>query len=117
VADILDTLFQPVKDSSSPAIIEAVDEAMRTYDNAPESEPKLTSPCEVQEAIKGLKTDKPPAPNGVPNCALMHLPKRAKTLIAKLFNAVLRRQNFPPVWKHNHSEAGKPHAAFFSNAH
>jgi hypothetical protein len=32
--------------------------------------------------------------------ALRNLPKRAITFITKLFNALLRRQYFPPAWKH-----------------
>jgi hypothetical protein len=31
------------------------------------SKPKLTNPDEVQEAIRGLKIDKVPGPNGIPN--------------------------------------------------
>jgi hypothetical protein len=60
----------------------------------------MMCPSEVQEVIKGLKVGKAPGPNGVPNRALRHLPKRAITFIMKLFNAVLCRQYFPPSWKH-----------------
>jgi hypothetical protein len=60
LADSLEAQFQPVKDPSSPAAIEAVDEAMHAYEYAPASEPKLTSPSEVQEAIKGIKAGKAP---------------------------------------------------------
>jgi hypothetical protein len=100
LADSLEAQFQPVDDLSSPAVTEAVDEVMRTYKYAPASEPKLTRPSKVQEVIKGLKVGKAPGPNGVPNRALRHLPKRAITSIAKLLNAVLCRQYFPPAWKH-----------------
>jgi hypothetical protein len=55
---------------------------------------------EVIKAIKGLKAGKTPGPNGIPNSVLRHLPKRAITFLTKVFNAVLRRQYFPPVWKH-----------------
>jgi hypothetical protein len=89
-----------VNDPSSPAVIEVVNEAMRAYEYAPASEPKLISPSEVLEAIKGLKVGKAPGPNGVPDRALRHLPKRAITSLTKLFNAVLRRQYIPPAWKH-----------------
>jgi len=34
------------------------------------SEPKLTNPEEVQEVISGLKVNKTPGPNGIPNRAL-----------------------------------------------
>jgi hypothetical protein len=92
--------FQPVNDPSSPAVSELVKEAMRPYEYAPASERKLTSPSDVLEAIKGLKVGKALGPNGVPNRALRHLPKRAITFLGKLFNAVLRRQYIPPAWKH-----------------
>jgi hypothetical protein len=87
-------------DPSSPAVTEAGDEVMCAYEYAPASEPILNRPSEVQETIKGLKAGKAPGPNGVPNRAMRHLPKRAITFITKLFNAVLRRQYFPPAWKH-----------------
>jgi hypothetical protein len=72
-------------------------EAMPAYEYARENRPKLTSPSEAQEEIK---VDKVPGPNGVPNRELRHLPKRAITFVTKLFNAVFRRQYFPPAWKH-----------------
>jgi hypothetical protein len=87
--DSLDAQFQPVNNPSSPAVNEVVNEAMLTYEYAPASEQKLTNPSEVLEAIKGLKVGKAPGPNGVPNRALRHLPKRAITFLTKLFNAVL----------------------------
>jgi hypothetical protein len=100
LADSLESQFQPVNDPSSPAVVEVVNEAMRAYEYAPASQPKLTSPSEVLEAIKGLKVDKAPGPNGVPNRAGRHRPKRAITFLTKLFNAVLRRQYIPSAWKH-----------------
>jgi hypothetical protein len=65
-AGSLEAQFQPVNDTPSPAVIEVVKEAMRAYEYALESEPKLSSPSEVLEAIKGLKLGKAPGPNGVP---------------------------------------------------
>jgi hypothetical protein len=49
--------------------------ALRSYFLIPISEPKLTIPDEVQEAIRGLKVRKAPGQNGVPNRALKHLPR------------------------------------------
>jgi hypothetical protein len=72
LADSLEAQFQPVNDPSSPAVIEVVNEVIRVNEYAPASEPKLTSPSEVLEAIKGLKVGKAPGPNGVPNRALRH---------------------------------------------
>jgi hypothetical protein len=55
LADILEAQFQPVNDPSHPAVIKMVNEAMRAYEYASASEPKLTSPSKVLQAIKGLK--------------------------------------------------------------
>jgi hypothetical protein len=100
LTDSLEAHFQPVNDTASPAVFEVVNEAMRSYEYAPEREPKLTSRSEVLEAIKGFMVGKAPGPNGVPNRALRHLPKSAIIFLTKLFNAVLRRQYIPPAWKH-----------------
>jgi hypothetical protein len=75
LADSLEAQFQPENVPSSPAVIEAVDEAMNAYEYAPASEPEFTSPSEVQETIKSLKSGKAPCPNGVAKRALKHLPK------------------------------------------
>jgi hypothetical protein len=47
LADSLEAQFQPMNDPSEPAVIEMVNGAMRAYEYAPTSEPKLTSPSEV----------------------------------------------------------------------
>jgi len=52
--DKLEAQFQPVTDPSFPAVIETVDVALRSYFFSPASEPHLTKPDEVHEAIKGL---------------------------------------------------------------
>jgi len=78
LADDLETQFQPVTDPSVPAVIEMVDVALRSYLITTTSEPKLTTPEEVQEAIRGLKFSKAPGPNR----AMKHLPKRAVSLLS-----------------------------------
>ena len=65
-------LFQLVTDASVPAVIEMVDLALRSYLMIPASEPKLTKPEEVQEAMRGLKVTKAPSPSCIPNRALKH---------------------------------------------
>ena len=87
-------------DPSIPAVIEMVDVELASYFMAPVSEPKLTNPEEVQEAIRGLKVSKAPGPNGIPNRALKHLPQRAVTLLVLIFNALLLTHHFPTAWKH-----------------
>jgi len=100
LADKLEAQFQPVTDPSVPAIIEKVDVALRSYLMTSASEPKLTNPEEVQEAIRGLKVSKAPGPNGIPNRALKHFPQRAVSLLVLIFNAILVTHHFPTVWKH-----------------
>ena len=63
LADNLETQFHPVTDPSVPAVIEMFDVALRSYFMTPGSEPKLTNPDEVQEAMKGLKVSKAQGPN------------------------------------------------------
>ena len=77
-----------------------VDVELGSYFMAPVSEPKLTNPEEVQEAIRGLKVSKAPGPNGIPNRALKHLPQRAVSLLVLIFNAILLTHHFPTAWKH-----------------
>ena len=60
-----------------------VDLGLRPNFMAPASELMLTNPEEVQEAIRGLKVNKAPGPNGIPNRALKHLPQRAVISILK----------------------------------
>jgi len=47
-----------VTDPSFPAVIEMVCVALRFYFLSPASEPHLTTPAEVHEAISGLKVSK-----------------------------------------------------------
>jgi len=77
-----------------------VDVVLRSHLMSPASDPRLTNPEEVQEAIRGLKVSKAPGPNGIPNRALKHLPLRAVSLLVLLFNAILITYHFPTVWKH-----------------
>jgi hypothetical protein len=100
LSDSLEAQFHPVTIHSVPAIIEMVDVALESYFRTPVSEPKLTGPEEVHEAITGLKLGKTPGPNGIPNRALKHLSKRAVYLLVLIFNVVLRTHQLPPVWKH-----------------
>jgi hypothetical protein len=95
LADSLEAQYHSVNDPSDPAVIETVKVAMRANEYAPESEPNLTGPSEVQHVIRDLKVGKAPGPDGIPNRVLRRLPLRAVTFLTKVFNAVLRRQYFP----------------------
>jgi hypothetical protein len=86
------TQFQPVKGPLKSSVIEMVTEPMRAYNYTPGSEPKLTSPLEVVQAIKGIWVGKALGSARSPNSVLRHLPKFAITVLTKLFTAVLRRQ-------------------------
>jgi hypothetical protein len=58
-----------VTDPSVPAVTEIVDVSLRSYFMTPASEPKLTKPEEVQEAMRILTVSKTPGPNGIPERA------------------------------------------------
>jgi hypothetical protein len=100
LADSLESQIQTVNDPSDPAVIENVAEPLQAYSYAPASQPKLTNPMEVQDAIRGLKVGKALGPIRLPNRALKHLPQRAISLLVAKFNAELLAQYFPPLWKH-----------------
>jgi hypothetical protein len=100
LADSLETQFQPVTNPSAPAVIEMVDVVLKSYFMSPASKHKLTNPDEVQDVIRGLKVSKAPGPNGIPNRSLKHLPQRAVSLLALIFNAILLAHHFPTIWKH-----------------
>ena len=72
---------------------------LRSYFLISASEPKLTSPEEVQEAIRGLKASEAQGQNGIPNRTLKHLPQGAVSLLVLIFNAILVTHHFPTVWK------------------
>ena len=91
----METQFQPVTDPSVPAVIEAVNAGLGSYFMSPASEPNLTNPEEVQEAIRGLRVSKASGPNDIPNRAFKHLPQRAVSLLVLIFNAILLTHHFP----------------------
>jgi hypothetical protein len=74
-----------------------VDVTLYSYIQTPASEPKLTDPEKVHEAIRDLKFGKAPGANGMPNRILKHIPKRAVYLLVLIFNAVLCTHHFPPA--------------------
>jgi hypothetical protein len=91
LADSLEAQFQPVTVPSVPAGIEMVGVVLERYFQTPVSEPNLTNPDEVQEALRGLKFSKAPGSNSIPNRALKHLPKRGFPL------SVSSTRSFAPI--------------------
>jgi hypothetical protein len=79
---------------------------MRAYDYASASEPKLSNPSEILQAIKGLRVGKAPELNGLSNSPQVLsidtkvLSNRAIIFLRKVFNTILLWQNFPPAPKH-----------------
>jgi len=100
LSENLEAQFQTATDTSVPADIETVDAPLRAYFLSPASEPQLTTPEVVHEAIRGLKVSKAPGPNGIPNRALKHLPRRSVSILARIFNAFLCTHLFTQTWKH-----------------
>jgi len=84
-----------VADPSVPAVIEIVDVAPRSYIQTAATEPKLTNPDAIHEAIRGLKVGKTPGTNDIPNGALKHLPQRAVSLLVRIVNAILLTTSLP----------------------
>jgi len=74
-ADNLETQFQPVTDPSIPGFIAMVDVVLSSYFMTLASEPNLTNPEEVQEAIRCLKVSKAPGLNCIAKRALKLLPQ------------------------------------------
>jgi hypothetical protein len=87
-SDSPETQFQPVTVHFIPGVTKMVDVALESYLLSPASEPYLTSPEEVHEAMKGLKPGKTPGPNGNPNRTLKHPPKRNVYLLVLIFYGV-----------------------------
>ena len=85
---------------SFPGVIETDDVALTSYFLRPTSEPQFTVIGEVHESITDLKVRKLSGPYGISNGALQHLPKRAVSILVRIFNAVLRTHHFPQMWKH-----------------
>jgi hypothetical protein len=92
LADSLECQFQAVNDSSYPAVIEKVAEALQAHSYAPAREHKVRNPMEAQDAIWRLKVGEATGPDGSKNRALKHFPKRPVCFLVALFNAALLAQ-------------------------
>jgi hypothetical protein len=92
LADNLESQFQPVPvPPMQMDNVEQVRGAMESFALAPSREPLLTNPMEISKAIAELKVGK----------ALRNLSRKALIFLTKVFNAVLKLQHYPAVWKHS----------------
>jgi hypothetical protein len=66
---------------------------------SPKVKRNLTSRVDVKQATKGLEVVKTPEQDYIPNRLQRHRPKTAITLLKNVFNAAVRKQNFPLAWK------------------
>jgi len=84
-----------VTDPSVSAVIEMIDLGLMSYLMAPASEPKLTNPEEVQEAISGQQGS---GPEQYPEQGFVASP--TVSLLVLICNAILPTHHFPTAWKH-----------------
>lgn len=68
-------------------------------EGVPETPIPPTSPAEVSEVIRGLKTRKASGPDGISNKALKHLPLKAIVALTGIVNSIFRYRHFPDRWK------------------
>ena len=61
---------------------------------------KLTTPREIQQAIKYTKPKKAPGKDNIQNILLKNLPKKGVVQLHYIINASFRLSYFPPAWKH-----------------
>lgn len=59
----------------------------------------LTKPMEVKRIIKGMKKNKAPGPDEIPNVLLKQLPIKAIVYLTYIFNACMLLSYFPDEWK------------------
>jgi hypothetical protein len=71
----LEAQFQSKTISSVPAVTEIVNVGLMSFFLTLVSEPKITNPDEVHEAITALKFARDASPNGIPNRAMNLLPQ------------------------------------------
>jgi len=94
-----EALFQLLNEPPVPAVMEVVNEAMRTYSIALANQSKLANLTGVQNTIRGFKFGKAPGQNGVPNRKLKHLPLSPVPILLVLFSIIFCIQYFPSALK------------------
>lgn len=61
-----------------------------------------TTPSEVKSIIKSLKSSRSPGPDKINNLTLKNLPHKSIRHITEIFNAAIKLESFPTIWKHAH---------------
>lgn len=59
----------------------------------------FTTPKEISSILRSLKNKKAPGLDKIPNIALKNITKKAKILLTKIINAILKFGIFPLCWK------------------
>jgi hypothetical protein len=59
----------------------------------------FTSPNEIKSIIKRLGSRKAPGPDGINNIVVKNLPRKAVVYLTYIFNACIRKQYFPKIWR------------------
>ena len=80
---------------------EAIQEAMRQLPEDPPEEVMMTSFTmeEMEEAMTSLKAKKSPGPDCVTNEMILHLGKKSKEILLKIFNTSWNNGSIPQVWR------------------
>lgn len=79
----------------------AVENSMFTLNNDISQDPiQLTSPKEIKNILKSLQNKTSSSVDKITNKLLKNLPKKAHIYLCQLFNACMKLNYFPEVWKH-----------------
>ncbi|KAB0804621.1 hypothetical protein PPYR_01591 [Photinus pyralis] len=100
LADSLEAQCSPVYEHLDEAHIQRVHSHVRRQLAVPPPDriPHTTA-GEVRNFLTHLKIRKAPGPDGIPNRALILLPKKGVAHLVAIYNATLRLRHFPTAWK------------------
>lgn len=102
MADTLESTFKPNDNPSCIANIEAVRQSTRRLKQMSDTlitEKRLCCPTEVASIISNLTNGKAPGLDNIDHLILKNLTRKAICFLTKIFNAMLKKNYFPRVWK------------------
>ncbi|KAL1454650.1 hypothetical protein WDU94_010864 [Cyamophila willieti] len=99
-ADVLEDTFSVNENNFDTNHVTKVNEFLDLAVPSVELPIPYVNPCEVHGEIHLLKTKKAPGHDLIPNEVIKELPRRAVLFLTALFNACLRWNYFPYMWKH-----------------